>query len=117
MTTIRIRVLAAGVLTFAAVAVAGAAQQAAPGVLTATQVRELATKASSPAEHSQMRDHFTALAARYEADAKRFAGTVPLAGNPNRRSGVDYQMHWRRLAETAAEMAAAVEASVEAALG
>ena len=106
MTTIRIRVLAAGVLTFATIAAAGAAaQEAVPGLLTASQVRELATKTSSPAEHAQLRDHFAKLAGRYEADAKRFAATAPLAGNPNRRSGVDYQMHWRRLAETAAEMA------------
>jgi hypothetical protein len=105
MRTIRIRVLATGMLVFAAVAAAGAAQEAAPGLLTASQVRGLAAKASTPAEHSQLRDHFTVLAGRYEADAKRFAGKAPLAGNPNRRSGVDYQMHWTRLGQTAAEMA------------
>ena len=105
MTTIRIRVLAAGVLTFAAIAAAGAAQEAVPGLLTASQVRGLATTASSPAEHAQLRDHFATLAGRYEADAKRFAGKAPLAGNPNRRSGADYQMHWTRLGQTAAEMA------------
>lgn len=105
MGTIRIRILAAGVLAVAALAAPGAAQEAAPGLLTAAQVRDLATKASTPAEHAQLRDHFATLAARYEADAKRFSATAPLAGNPNRRSGVDYQMHWTRLAETAAEMA------------
>ena len=105
MTTIRIGVLAAGVLTFAAIAAVGAAQEAPHGLLTASQVRELATKASSPAEHSQLRDHFATLTGRYEADAKRFTATAPPAGNPNRRSGVDYQMHWRRLGQTAADMA------------
>ena len=101
----RLRLL--GVLTFAAIAAVGAAQEAAPGLLTASQVRELATQASSPAEHSQLRDHFATLAGRYEADATRFAGQAPLAGNPNRRSGVDHQMHWTRLGQTAAEMAKA----------
>ena len=105
MRAILTRVMATGLLAFAAVAAAGAAQQPAPGVLTRTQVRDLAAKASTPAEHSQLRDHFATLAARYEADAKRFATKAPLAGNPNRRSGVDYQIHWTRLGQTAAEMA------------
>ena len=105
MRTIGIRVLAAGFLAFAAVAAATAAQEPAAGLLTRTQVRELAAKASTPAEHSQLRDHFATLAAGYDADAKRFAAKAPLAGNPNRRSGVDYQMHWTRLGQTAAEMA------------
>ena len=105
MKAIHIRVLAAGVLAFSAIAAAQAAQDAKPGLLTTAQVRELATKASGPSEHAQLRDHFAALAERYEADAKRFSAKAPLAGNPNRRSGVDYQMHWTRLGQTAAEMA------------
>jgi len=104
MTMIRTRVLATAVLVVG-MAVAGGAQQPAAGLLTQTQVRDLAAKAATPAEHAQLRDHFAALATRYEADAKRFATKPPLFGNPNRRSGVDYQAHWTRLGQTAAEMA------------
>ena len=105
MTTIRTRILATAVLLLVGIAVASAAQQPATGVLTQTQVRDLAAKAATPAEHAQLRDHFATLATRYEADAKRFAAKAPLAGNPNRRSGVDYQRHWTQLGQTAAEMA------------
>ena len=105
MRAILTRVVAAGLLAAGAVAAAGAAQQPAPSVLTRTQVRDLAAKAATPAEHGQLRDHFATLATRYEADAKRFAAKAPLAANPNRRSGVDYQRHWTQLGQTAAEMA------------
>ena len=106
MTTIHLRSAAAGILALAAVAAAGAAQQpGTPDLLTAAQVRELAAKASMPAEHAQLRNHFTALAERYEADAKRHAAMAKLPGNPNRPSGSGYAMHWTRLRESVGAMA------------
>lgn len=104
MTTIRI--LAAGVLAFASVAAVGAAQQTSSAdLLTATQVRELATKAAAPAEHLQLRNHFTALAEQYDAEAKRHAAMAKLPGNPNRQAGSGYAQHWTRLSQAVAEMA------------
>ena len=87
-------------------AAAEAAQQAGtPDLLTATEVRESAAKASMPAERAQLRNHFTVLAERYEADAKRHAAMAKLPDNPNRPSGSGYAMHWTRLSESVAAMA------------
>ncbi|HLG54316.1 MAG TPA: hypothetical protein VI485_03230 [Vicinamibacterales bacterium] len=105
MTTIPIRALVVGVLTFAAVAAGAAQQTGTSDLLTATQVRDLAAKGSTPAEHAQLRDHFTALANQYEAEAKRHATMAKLPGNPNRRSGSDYATHWTRLSESVGAMA------------
>lgn len=99
------RPLTAGVLALATV-MTGAAQQPGPSdLLTASQVRELAAKASMPAEHAQLRSHFMTLAERYEADTKRYAAMAKLPGNPNRPSGSGYAMHWTRLSESVAAMA------------
>lgn len=105
MTTNLTRILAASIAAVVAVAMVAAAQQTPSGLLTAAQVRELAAKASTPAEHAQLRNHFTALAEQYEADAKRHATMAKLPGNPNRRSGGDYATHWTRLSESVGAMA------------
>lgn len=106
MTTTRIRTLAAGIFAFAAAgAIAAAQQTGSADLLTATQVRELAAKASTPAEHAQLRNHFTALAERYDADAKRHAALAKLPGNPNRQVGSGYAMHHTRLSQAAGDMA------------
>ena len=106
MRAIRIFLCAAAALMFAGIAAVGAAQQApAGGALTAAQLRELAAKATTPADHAQLRDHFAIIAQQYEADAKRFSAKASFGGgNPNRRAG-DYQAHWTRLRQTAAAMA------------
>ena len=106
MTTTHVRSLMTGVLALAAIAAAGAAQQqTSANLLTATQVRELVAKASTPAEHAQLRNHFTALAERYEADAKRHAALAKLPGNPTRQATSGSAMHHTRLSETVGEMA------------
>ena len=106
MTANRSRILAASFVAVATLGAAASAQQAAPsGLLSATQVRDLAAKASTPAEHVQLRGHFTALAEQYEAEAKRHAAMAKLPGNPNRPSGSGYAAHWTRLSESVAAMA------------
>jgi hypothetical protein len=102
MRTIHIRSLAVAGLVFAAVA-ASAAQKPESGVLTAPQVRELVSKAQTPAEHSQLRDHFAALAERYQSDADRFSVKASLPGPP--RASTGFRAHWIKLGETAAAMA------------
>lgn len=84
---------------------AAAQQPSSQGLLTGAQVRDLAAKASTAAEHAQLRNHFTVLAERYEAEAKRHGTMAKLPGNPNRRSGGDYATHWRRLSESVGAMA------------
>ena len=104
MRAVIVQALAAGALAAAITAPAAAQPKDSSALLTAAQVRAVATKASTPAEHAQLRDHFLALAEQYDADARRFS-TKGLAGNPNRRSGIDYDAQWKRLGETAADMA------------
>lgn len=105
MRAIQVRTVAALGLALAVVATTGAAQQAGnSALLTATQVRDLAAKASTPAEHAQLRDHFTALAEKYEADAKRHAALAKLPGSPRQIVNA-YATHHTRLLEAVTDTA------------
>ena len=82
-----------------------AAQQATSDILTANQVRQLIASAQ-PADHARLRAHFTALSAKYTADAARHSTLATAAGgNPTRRAGGDPAGHHTRLATLAKESA------------
>lgn len=83
---------------------AAAQQPSSQGLLTGAQVRDLAAKASTPAEHAQLRDHFTTLAARYEADAKRHAALSKLPGSPRQIVNA-YATHHTRLLQAVSDTA------------
>ena len=104
MRPIHFRTMSAGVLALFALVGGAAAQQPAPEVLPAPQVRELMGSAQ-PADHAKLRAHFEALSARYAAETNRHkAFARAYAGNP-RGSGTGATMHHNRLADLANESA------------
>jgi hypothetical protein len=73
------------VVALALVPATGAAQ--APGLLNALEVRRL-VDGDEPADHVGLRDHFLALALRYDAEARRQdAVQRTMFGNPNHPTG------------------------------
>jgi hypothetical protein len=99
MRTVHFRSLAlAGVaaLTFAA---SGAAQERAPGLLSNVEVRQLVARAE-PGDQAQLSAHFTALADRFAAAAKRHISmSQSFVGNPSRNLGTGMSAHCKRLAD------------------
>lgn len=78
------------------------------GLLTSIDVKRLVANAE-PGDHASLRDHFEALANRYDQEAQRdrdFARV--LAGNPNRRFGGSLGSKYLRLADSASKSAATV---------
>lgn len=70
MTSIRFRGIAIGLFAVAAFATQAAAQAPPSSILTTLEVRQLIAR-GEPADQARLRDHFTALAEQYEADAKQ----------------------------------------------
>lgn len=70
MTPIHLRRLAIGLFAIAAFSSQAAAQETRSGILTALEVRQLVARGEG-ADHARLRDHFTALADQYAADAKQ----------------------------------------------
>ena len=64
------RGIAIGLFAVAAFATQAAVETAQPGVLTSSEVRQLIAR-GEPADQARLRDHFTALADQYAADAKQ----------------------------------------------
>lgn len=88
MRPIYVRTISASVLALLAFAAGAAAQEkTSPGILTRNELRDLAATADTPLEHLQLRNHFTALAERYDVDAKRYSALAKAyVGNQNRRT-------------------------------
>lgn len=106
MRTLYIRTLALGALTVVAFAGSVGAQQPAPQVLPAPQVRELMAS-QQPADHAKLRAHFEALSAQYAAEADRHTAFARAsAGIP--RGGASASAHHNRLAANAKESATIV---------
>lgn len=96
--------LGAAVALSAALAAAAAAKPA--KLLTSIEVRQLAASANR-GDQARLREHFDALAVRYETDARRHDNVArAVVGNPNRQLGADLAMRHRRRAESARESAA-----------
>jgi hypothetical protein len=86
MTTFVSRIVVAFSAIALATSVAASAGQAkkSTDLLTSKQVKELIATAKTPADHVKLQKHFTALAAKYEADATEHAAeAVAYRKNPS----------------------------------
>ena len=81
---------------------------AAQDLRTTKQMEEFIAKASTPAEHAQLRDHFQEMAGKYKADADThtaMAASYRRNPGPPRRVGGDPGAHCDHLAHQAREAA------------
>jgi hypothetical protein len=104
MRAIHLRTISAGVLAVFALVGGATAQQPAPEVLAAPQVREL-LKGQQPGDHAKLRAHFEALAARYAAEARTHTAFERAAAGAPRGAGAAAGAHHKRLAALATESA------------
>ena len=105
MTTFTFRSLAIG--TVATLMFAGAAlSQTTSPILNTLEVQKLVAS-SEPGDNAKLSTHFTALADRYAAEARRHTTMAQsYVGNPNRSTGGGMSMHCKRLAELNTQSAA-----------
>lgn len=90
------------------VAARGAAQDRPADLLNSLEVRQLISRGDA-ADHAKLRSHYVALAARYEASAKRHASMAAgFARHPSRSLGAGMSVHCKRLAALDSEAAAVV---------
>lgn len=96
----RFQNVSAALMAAAVLIVAASAASAQPqsGILNRLDVQRLVAGAD-PADHHRLAVHFSALADRYTAIAKRHLTMAGLPGNPNRETGYGRQIHFKRLAE------------------
>jgi hypothetical protein len=85
-------------------AASAAAQQRAPEVLPAPQVRQLMA-GQQPADHATLGAHFQALSAKYAAEAKTHAAFERASAGIPRGAGAGASAHHKRLAAIASESA------------
>ena len=107
MRTVQIRlvVLAAALLAFAGTATA---QDKPNSLLNTLEVRQLVARAE-PADNARLSAHFSALADRYTAEARRHVSmSQSFVGNPSRNLGTGMSVHCKRLAELNTESATTV---------
>ena len=98
MTTVYIRSLSLAVAAILTLGVA-AAQDKPTGLLNNLEVRQLAARAE-PTDNARLAVHFSALAERYAAEAKRHvAMSQSFGGNPSRNLGMGMSAHCKRLAD------------------
>jgi len=113
MTTVDFRSLTIAVAAVCGLAGSVAAQDKPSGLLNSLEVQQLVA-AGEPGDHVRLTAHFTALADKYEAEAKRHISmSQRFVGNPNRNLGMGMSAHCKRLgdlntqsATTARELAA-----------
>src|SRR5688572_30814879 len=105
MNTFTFRRLAIGTLAVLMFAGTALSQPAAP-ILNTLEVQKLVAN-SEPADNAKLSAHFTALADRYAAEARRHTTMAQsYVGNPNRSTGSGMTAHCRRLAELNTQSAA-----------
>src|SRR5262245_23761022 len=99
MKPVYFRSLALAAAALVALAGIATAQERPSGLLNSLEVRELVGRAE-PADNGRLAVHFSALADRYAADAKRhIAMSQSFIGNPNRNLGTGMSVHCKRLAD------------------
>jgi hypothetical protein len=104
MTTFSIRTLAiAALVALTGAGVAGA--QGTSPILNTLEVRKLVASAE-PTDHARLAGHFTALATRYDAEARRHqAMASSYVGNPRGNLSAGMSLHCKRLAALNTESA------------
>lgn len=107
MTSIRFRGAAIGLIAFTAFASQAAAQVPPSSILMNLEVRQLIAR-GEPADHARLRDHFTALADQYAADAKQHnaMAQVFIASPSVRVRAQSSANHCKRLENLATQSAA-----------
>ena len=101
----RLVVVAAALLAFAGTV---AAQDKPNSLLNTLEVRQLVARAE-PADNAGLSAHFSALADRYTAEARRHLSmSQSFVGNPSRNLGTGMSVHCKRLAELNTESATTV---------
>ena len=89
-------IAAVAVLTFAG---SVAAQEKPSGLLNSLEVQQL-VKRAEPGDNARLAAHFTALANRYAAEAKRHTSMAQsFVGNPSRNLGSGMSAHCKQLAD------------------
>jgi len=108
MRTFQIRSLSLPACAFLVFAGNAAAQDKSPALLNALEVQQL-VKRAEPADNARLAAHFTALAERYVAEAKRHTSmSQSFVGNPNRNLGTGMSAHCKRLADLDTQSATTV---------
>jgi hypothetical protein len=98
MRTLQIRSLSLPALAFLAFAGSASAQDKSPALLSTVEVQQL-VKRAEPGDNARLAAHFTALAERYTADAKRHTEmSQSFIGNPSRSLGTGMSAHCKELA-------------------
>ncbi len=103
--------IVSAVFVMASAALAAAQTAKSSDLLTAQQVKELVATAKTPADHMKLSKHFTALAAKYDAEAKEHAVVAdmyrksPNASESKRPGAPDTALHCDRLGQLAREAA------------
>jgi hypothetical protein len=99
MKAIQIRSLSFVALAFLAFAGIAPAQDKASAILNTLEVQQL-VKRAEPGDNARLAAHFTALADRYAAEAKRHTSMAQsFVGNPSRNLGTGMSAHCKQLAD------------------
>ena len=108
MRTIHRRSLLLASLAVLMFVASGIAQERPSGLLNNLEVRQLVARAE-PADNARLVAHFTALADRYTAEAKRHVSmSRSFVGNPSRNLSTGMSAHCKRLADLNTQSAATV---------
>jgi hypothetical protein len=98
MRTLQIRSLSLPALAFLAFAGSASAQDKSPALLNTVEVQQL-VKRAEPGDNARLAAHFTDLAERHTADAKRHTEmSQSFVGNPSRNLGTGMSAHCKELA-------------------
>jgi hypothetical protein len=99
MKAIQIRSLSFVALAFLAFAGIAPAQDKTSAILNTLEVQQL-VKRAEPGDNARLAAHFTALADRYAAEAKRHTSMAQsFVGNPSRNLGTGMSAHCKQLAD------------------
>jgi len=99
MRRFQIRSLLLPAVAFVLFAGSTAAQDKSPALLNTLEVQQL-VKRAEPADNARLAAHFTALAERYVAEAKRHTSmSQSFVGNPSRNLGTGMSAHCKQLAD------------------
>jgi hypothetical protein len=98
MRTVHFRSLSTAAIAFLTFAGSVAAQEKPSGLLNSLEVQQL-VKRAEPGDNARLATHFTALADRYAAEAKRHTSMAQsFIGNPSRNLGTGMSAHCKQLA-------------------
>lgn len=108
MRTVHFRSLSIAAMAVLMFAGSLAAQEKPTGLLNNLEVRQLVARAE-PADNARLGAHFSALADRYAAEAKRHISmSQSFSGNPSRNLGTGMSAHCKRLADLNTQSATTV---------